>query len=98
MARKPVFILPIASALAALGFIPATTAPSEAKLPDQTVDARATTKTAPSDLQPNSFITVGEDLLGFIITEQADGRLLAQHYSHSSHASHASHHSHYSGR
>ena len=51
-----------------------------------------------SDLMPNRIVSVGEDFLGFIVTEASDGTMLAQHYSHYSHSSHASHASHYSSR
>ena len=42
-------------------------------------------------LEPNAHFQVGEDLLGFVMTKQADGTIVAGHSSHSSHASHASH-------
>ena len=40
---------------------------------------------------PNAHFQVGEDLLGFVMTKQPDGTIVAGHSSHSSHASHASH-------
>ena len=40
--------------------------------------------------QPNAHYRVGEDLLGFVLTQQADGTLVADHASHASHSSHAS--------
>jgi hypothetical protein len=48
--------------------------------------------------QANRHVVVGEDLMGFIVTESAGGVMLAQHASHASHASHSSHSSHYSSR
>ena len=56
------------------------------------------TESATSKLEPNIHYRVGEDLLGFVMTQQPDGTLVAQHSSHASHASHASHHSHASSR
>jgi hypothetical protein len=41
--------------------------------------------------EPNAHFQVGEDLLGFVMTKQADGTIVAGHSSHASHASHASH-------
>lgn len=47
--------------------------------------------------QPNAFVTVGKDRLGFIVDHSPNGEVIkAAHYSHSSHSSHASHSSHYS--
>jgi hypothetical protein len=41
--------------------------------------------------EPNAHFQVGEDFLGFVMTKQPDGTIIAGHSSHSSHASHASH-------
>ena len=49
-------------------------------------------------LEPNAHYRIGEDLLGFVMTQQPDGTLVAQHSSHASHASHHSHASHASSR
>ena len=38
--------------------------------------------------QANTLVSTGESLLGFIVTEQADGTIVADHESHASHASH----------
>jgi len=46
----------------------------------------------------NFVYPMAEDLLGLVVTRQADGTVVAQHASHVSHSSHASHHSHYSSR
>jgi hypothetical protein len=48
--------------------------------------------------EPNVTIVAGENLLGFIVTEKADGTMVAEHYSHRSHSSHSSHSSHHSSR
>ncbi|UPJ25890.1 His-Xaa-Ser repeat protein HxsA2 [Bradyrhizobium sp. CW1] len=40
---------------------------------------------------PNAHFQAGEDLLGFVMTKQPDGTIVAGHSSHASHASHSSH-------
>jgi hypothetical protein len=101
MSRKPIKLVSLASALAALagaaGLVPS---PADAKV--NTTDRTDALKDERAEgPQPNVFMTVGNDLLGLIVTKAADGTVLAQHYSHyshSSHASHSSHSSHYSSR
>ena len=95
MSRKTQTIIPLAAALAALG---ASGAPAEvnAAVPEGTV-VRTTAVLKPTG-QPNLFYTIGDDLLSFTVTQNADGTMVAQHYSHSSHSSHASHASHASSR
>lgn len=44
-----------------------------------------------SGQKPNTLVSTGESLFGFIMTKQADGTVVAQHESHASHASHESH-------
>jgi hypothetical protein len=88
-------IIPVAAALSALTSpLPATDA--DAATSSATVISNPTGATQLG--QPNTFVSVGHDLLAFTINEQADGTIVAQHHSHASHASHASHHSHYSSR
>src|SRR5690242_17803915 len=68
--KKPVVILPVAAALAALSNIPAAqaTAANPAQptspQPDGTNAAKA---------QPNLLFKAGDDLLGLIVTRNADG-------------------------
>jgi hypothetical protein len=90
MRRKPVVILPLASALGALAG--SAMVPAEAKAPPST-DPVVTSEAAvsKSGQKANIFVSTGESMLGFIVTEQADGTVVAQHESHSSHASHTSH-------
>jgi hypothetical protein len=98
MQKRSRAILPIATALAALG---TSVAPSPAgATTSQEADAAMTAPGAQSNrsARPNVFVPVGEDLLGLIVSRGQDGTVLANHYSHVSHASHASHHSHYSSR
>jgi hypothetical protein len=99
MSTKSPRILSLAAALSALtGMTAVAPGPAEAKpIGPQESIAPDTTMPA-SDLTPNQILSVGKDFLGFIVTDTADGTVLAQHYSHTSHASHASHASHYSGR
>jgi hypothetical protein len=92
---KRYFILPLASALASLtGQANAATTPADPQTPTtSTQDAAAQIK-----VEPNTFFTAGNDLLGLLVTQQADGTIIAQHASHASHSSHASHASHASSR
>ena len=90
MARPRNVIMPVAAALGALSSTAPATETNAAALPSPTV-SQATAQTG----QPNTIVSTGKDLLGFTVTEQADGTVIAQHVSH---ASHASHHSHYSSR
>jgi hypothetical protein len=94
MTNKPIVIMPLAAALAALGGMGAAAAATgpQAEQNAQQVPASG----AGIKSEPNVFFKAGADLLGLIVTRQADGTVLAQHYSHSSHGSHASHSSHVS--
>jgi hypothetical protein len=95
MPRKPVKLVSLAAALAAL---PGTAALLSPAMAEATVSDPATTLGVTDGRQgePNVFMAVGRDLLGMIVKKGADGIVVADHYSHSSHASHASHSSHYS--
>ena len=96
MLKKPIKLVSLAAALAALSGTVALlppTADAKARNPGKSDDA-----TSPrEDVQPNVFMTAGKDLLGMIVKKGTDGIVTADHYSHSSHSSHASHSSHYSG-
>ena len=95
MPKKLPTIMPLAAALAALtGTAAIIAAPADAKTTEP-VTSDSIKATEPSGAAPNRVVSVGEDFLGFIVTNKADGTVLAQHYSHYSHSSHASH---YSGR
>lgn len=97
MARQTPVILPLATALASLASVPATVDDAVAKTGDSPGAASAQKNSVAQTGRANLIFKAGEDLLGLIITQQADGTIIAQHESHASHASHASHHSHYSG-
>lgn len=94
MKKKSIVILPLAAALAALGGATAATAstsePAQPNLP------RADATGGAIKAEPNVLFKVGGDLLGLIVTRNADGTVLAGHTSHYSHSSHSSHRSHYS--
>jgi hypothetical protein len=96
MAKPRNVIMPVAAALGALSSTTPATDSNAAASPNPTV-SQATVPVTQAG-QPNTIVSTGKDLLGFTVTEQADGTVVAQHSSHASHASHASHHSHYSGR
>ena len=85
MARKTYCILPLATALAALGTV-ATPNDVDAAVPTDKIVA-----IQPSAGMPNGFLVSGDDLLAFTVTQHSDGTVTAQHSSHSSHSSHASH-------
>jgi hypothetical protein len=94
MMQKKTVVVPLATALASL----ASTAKADVsptQSPDQCSIPIDSQKVNESNIQPNTTFQVGEDLLGLLVTKNADGTVVAQHASH---ASHASHHSHYSGR
>lgn len=97
MSKKPIKLMSLAAALAALPgaamLSPAVNA--KASEPDA---AESTMGIQTNDARPNVFIAAGKDVLGMIMQKGADGIVTADHYSHASHASHESHSSHYSGR
>jgi len=99
MSNKSPRILSLAAALSALAATAVVASdPADAKAvgPQESTAPDATKPV--SDLIPNQILSVGTDLLGFIVNNNGDGTVVAQHVSHASHASHASHSSHYSGR
>lgn len=98
MSQKPIKLLSLAAALAALsGTATLLPPPADAK-PSNPGNAGGLRDGRSEDARPNLFMSVGKDLLGMIVRTSADGLVTADHYSHSSHASHSSHSSHYSGR
>jgi len=95
MKRKATKILPLASALGTLAgsAVVATEVHSPVPTIDPAASALSETKVTAEAKVPNTLVSTGETLLGFIMTNQADGTVVAQHVSHASHASHASHYS-----
>jgi hypothetical protein len=96
MNKKPIGIFSIATALASLGAT-AQAATPPAKSPEGASPA-ASEQAGATKIQPNTIFTAGQDLLGLLVTQNADGTIVAQHASHYSHSSHASHASHASSR
>jgi len=99
MQDKSTKLLSLGAALAALG-APAAQAAIEPAVTDE-ASAPQPSQSEFEREQVNRIFSVGGDLLGFVITEQEGGTVLATHYSHVSHASHSSHvshQSHYSSR
>jgi hypothetical protein len=90
MAEKSKILLSLGAALASLtGFSVQSVEAKQAIANDDTISsAKQGLDAKPT---PNAHFQVGEDLLGFVMTKQADGTIVAGHSSHSSHASHASH-------
>jgi hypothetical protein len=96
MKHKPFGVLSIATALASLGTA------AQAGTPPATSPEGASAATNENvgaiKIEPNTIFTAGQDLLGLLVTHNADGTVYAQHVSHYSHSSHASHASHASSR
>ena len=88
-------LMPLAAALAGLSGTAAVVAPASANAPEpQNLDQG--TAAQMTDLVPNKIVSIGADLMGFLVAKTANGVVVAQHASHASHSSHASHYS--SGR
>jgi hypothetical protein len=101
VSKKPIKLVSLAAALAALSGTAALVPPAADAKPSDPSKSERITDSRSEDVQPNVLMAVGKDLLGMIVTTGADGMVTAQHYSHyshSSHASHSSHSSHYSSR
>ena len=84
MKRKPVVILPLASALGALAGS-AVVAAEGKSVPSADLDVTSEAAAPQSGQKANTFVSTGESLLGFVMTEQPDGTVVAQHASHASH-------------
>ena len=97
MKDKKTAILPLATALASLATAANATAPA-VQSPDQPLAPNDSQQATATKIEPNTIFTAGEDLLGLLVTKNADGTIVAQHASHYSHSSHASHASHASSR
>ncbi|WP_156464275.1 His-Xaa-Ser repeat protein HxsA2 [Afipia sp. Root123D2] len=90
MSHKQKILLSLSAALAALTGVSSDKAEAKAT---NTIDQNGIASDMMNSAKPapNAAIQVGEDLLGFVMTKQADGTIVAGHSSHVSHASHASH-------
>ena len=89
MVEKSRILLSLGAALASLTGMSVQGAEAKAAVGNEASSSAA--ENAATKLEPNAHYQVGEDLLGFVMTKQADGTIVAQHSSHASHASHASH-------
>src|ERR1700730_7792898 len=98
MSKKPIKLVSLAAALAALSGTAALVPPAADAEPSDPGKLEGVVDGRGEEVRPNVLMSVGQDLLGMIVTTGADGIVTADHYSHSSHASHSSHSSHYSGR
>jgi len=96
MKRKTVGLMSIATALASLGTVAQAGTPPVTSPEGNT--ATTNEQAGAIKIIPNTIFTAGQDLLGLLITQNADGTIVAQHASHYSHSSHASHASHASSR
>lgn len=87
-------ILPLASALGTLAGSAVVATEAQSAIPTMDPAASAPSETSATAVAkvPNTLVSTGETLLGFVMTDQPDGTVVAQHVSHASHASH------YSGR
>jgi hypothetical protein len=95
MAYRRNVIMQVAAALGALTSTAPATDANAATASNAVVEQP---KAVPQIGQPNTLVSVGQDLLAFTINEQGDGSIVAQHVSHASHSSHSSHSSHVSSR
>lgn len=95
MKPKATAILPLAGALGALAGTAVGTTEAQSAIPsaDPAASASSVTTATLAAKVPNTLVSTGETLLGFVMTDQPDGTVVAQHVSHASHASHVSHYS-----
>ena len=84
MKKLGITLIPLAATLAAL---PVT---SEASVSKGPIVGEPSEGSA-SRVTPNTMLISDGQLLGFLVTQAADGTTIAQHASHASHSSHSSH-------
>jgi hypothetical protein len=84
MAEKSKILLSLGAALASLTGMSVQGAEAKPVVGNDASSSAA--ENAAAKLEPNAHYQVGEDLLGFVMTKQADGTIVAQHASHASHA------------
>ncbi len=92
MTRKPIALVPLAAAIAAM----APAADAVATVDQNTSASRDATTNHMSGAgrTPNLFYNHGDQLMSMVAYQQADGTMQVQPDSHVSHASHSSHSSH----
>ena len=100
MKPKKKFMIPVAAALAAIvgtsGAVEVRQVISDDSK-QESVAMSALKKTLAAEDRLATY-SVGEELHALLLRKNADGVILAGHYSHRSHSSHSSHSSHYSSR
>ncbi len=94
------FLIPVATALAAVAGTSNAVEVKQVKSTENTHETGATQalKKVLSAEDKLATYSVGDELHGLILRKNIDGVVLADHYSHRSHSSHSSHSSHYSSR
>jgi len=94
MLKKQSKLLSIGAALASLAGMSVAGAEAKTAAPSPDANAAGTQNPDGSEVKANSYLQVGDELLGFVATTRPDGTLVAQNpaspASHASHASHAS--------
>jgi hypothetical protein len=91
MAEKSKALLSLGAALASLTGMSVPGAEAKSAISANDINSSAAKSPNSTRLISNAHFQVGEDLLGFVMTKQADGTIVAQHGSHASHGSHSSH-------
>jgi hypothetical protein len=100
MKPKKKFMIPVATALAAIAGTSGAVEVRQVISDDskqESVAMSALKKTLAAEDRLATY-SVGEELHALLLRKNADGVILAGHYSHRSHSSHSSHSSHYSSR
>jgi hypothetical protein len=96
MSSKAKFLIPVAAAIAAI--TPLSKAVESKKDLNQNDIKNLLSEQIDKSITTNgerlATYRVGDELHGLILHKNAEGIMVAGHYSHSSHASHASHASH----
>jgi hypothetical protein len=96
--KKSKLVLSLGAALASLTGIVPQPADAKANASEPKTDSLQPAADRAEQAPANAYFQFGEDLLGFVVTMQPDGTIVAGHSSHASHASHSSHASHASSR
>ena len=100
MKHKKKFMIPVAAALAAVAGTSNAVEVKQVNFTEKNHETSATQALKKALVAGDRIATysVGEELHALLLRKNADGVILAGHYSHRSHSSHSSHSSHYSSR
>ncbi|ARP79750.1 hypothetical protein CAL12_02185 [Bordetella genomosp. 8] len=93
--KKFAFLVPVATAAAALGADVSASVPPQTATLDQHAEKLALDRSA-STISELTYVK-GNELHALTMRRSEAGQLFAQHRSHASHSSHSSHQSHRSG-